>query len=637
LAVADLALRRGYYWTAIAALRRLDPRWQAVAEPAAAAAEQKLAAAEVAGLGWEFILAGLDAAQFAELRTYLLSAEQTRAAWPLGCYVGSELPPAAIGLRLVIAYRGAGERVTAARLAQLLAGWYADAEVMYGGKAMPLAEALRAIDSAAERVAEWPPERVAGTQWSTLGQDGQRVYHAPALGELPLLPSWRVELEVVETVPRTLPTEPPVGAATTTADRLRDQRPAADIWPIIHDGLVIGQAGDAIYAWQLESGQPWPTGERGVPLFASPRGAALRPVAGELPVDRRPQFSLSAARGRVAVRLGPPESGWLTVARPTQALSQLAVLDLQQEGRLLDGYPAQWSVPQRQAFYEFEGAPLIVGERLYVGVNQRDQANERSSVACFDVASGALLFQSPTLGAARPLVETSSHRLGHAVVSYREGIVYYQGDGGVVAAIDGLDGSLRWLLRYPRAELADSGYPRRRRAAVKRSSPIAIAGPLAIVMAADLDRLVGLDAATGCVVWASEPGQVDDVDQILGRQDQWLIAGGDSLSWIDRQTGLVVGQWPAGSSRQPHGALPQPRRAGRGVMAGDKIYWPTNDAIWIFAAKPASQAGMRMIVPRPLRRIELAASGLRGGDLITADGVLVMSQGSTIAAFKSLD
>lgn len=111
-------------------------------------------------------------------------------------------------------------------------------------------------------------------------------------------------------------------------------------------------------------------------MFEAVKDSGGMPITGLMPYDGEPQASVSVADGRVAMRIGPVGSGWLNVMRPRSGVSQLVVLDLKPEGELLQGYPLRSSVVSDEAKLEFEGSPLIVGSRMYVGATVRDDGRD---------------------------------------------------------------------------------------------------------------------------------------------------------------------------------------------------------------------------------------------------------------------
>ncbi len=651
LLAADLAWQRGWVWTTIGCLRRLDPRWQACADGTAGS--------EVTAVGWEMFLGRMSEDQIAPLAAGIAKRDSQNQGWPIGCYVDSDLNQAEVGLRLVIAYQAAGERTAAKRLAAMMEIWYPDSRVTMQGSSQSLQQALTEVTkqltelrqqaSVTSQRSSSSLDRAGRFEWTTLGGDGQRVFSAPALGELEGIPAWVWDGPQASsatgpdngpdngtdtdthTGTMQFPIEPPLGRISD-----RDHAQAPHSFVAVHRGLVMFPLADRLYILDLKSGQPWPQGIGDQPLFAAITKSGELPITGQMPYDGEPQASVSAADGRVAMRIGPAGSGWLSVMRPRGGVSQIVVLDLQQEGKLLQGFPLRSSDVSRDAKLEFEGAPLIVGSRMYVGATVRDDALMTVTVIGVDLASGQVLFQSPLVSASRPL-ETDDRSLGgqnrvaQALVSYREGTIYYHGDGGVMVAIDAENGQLRWGQQYPRGEWSEAGYAQRRRAPRRQSSPTALIGPLAILAPADLDRLVAVDAMDGRMLWTTDLGIADDVDQVLGQVDGHLILAGDSLQWLERDSGRWVAQWPVGTSRQPFGALPQPRRAGRAVMAGDQIVWPTADSLWFFNARLDPSSAL----PIPKRKIGLASLGLRGGDVVVAGGTLLLHSGTSLAAFRS--
>lgn len=625
LAYADLAIEQRAFWTALGALRRIDPRWQGVADG-------KLAE-EVEGLGWERVLPRIALPELPRWAERVSVLARTGGPWPLGCYHGSDLQQAEVGLRLVLVYRALGEWETAARLAEIIRIVFADERIVWQGTEQGVAEVLKSLPERAASAQFAAADGAHDSQWSTLGRDATRIARGGPLKELGMIPRWRIELPSERSSATASETAIPIGAIGELGRGEDSADGGTRSIPIVHRGRVLAQRGKAIWAFDLQDGTPWPQGIEGQPLFVDAGVDALEVHGVNLPRDGQVWTTLSADQGRVVGRFGPLESGWLPEMRPDRSLSRMVVVDLEAQGAVLDGYPATphgLGAEEEDRGWEIEGVPLIVEGKLYVGLCRRDQAFVQVSLGCLDLASGRWLYHTPPLLVARPLGLASTSRIGQALVSYREGIVYYHGDCGGVLAIDGENGDLLWSLRYQRAEMEDGGYPRQRRAAQRQSSPPAIVAGMVIVMAADLDRVIAVDAMDGRVLWGTPIGTAAAVDQVLGLLAGKVILGGDQLFWLDAYRGSVVAQWPAGTTSQLQGALPQPRRSGRGLMAGDAIYWPTPGAIWIFDG--ALPAAGEPIVPIPQRRIDLQAIGVVGGDLIAADGMLLISTGDSIVA-----
>lgn len=649
LLVGDLAMDRGWYWAAISYLRRIDARWQACAEGGVDE--------PVAALGWELVWERMGraagetpTASIVERVAKQIAERRVEQGWPFASYVGTDIDQAEVGLRLVVAYMATGERGTAAGLAAMCRQCYPTSRLWYRGIEREGGEVwdvlLAEIQSPLRHFSAIGPA-ATDDGFTTVGGQATRVSTVGPLRDLESSPRWwwaypesHSELTGDKEKLRQYPAEQPVGRANSQW---------GGVHVAIHRGTVIVPLEDQLFGLKLATGQVWPDAQAGQPIVVAPLPATRLPETGLMPYDGQMQHTVSVADGRVAMRSGAVVSGWLPVMRPRSGASQVTVVDLQREGKLLPGYPLMGSSTTSAAaieggaadgsVVEFEGTPLLVGQRMYVGITQRDDALMTAAVRCYDVASGVMLFQSPIVSASRAIVTDSGQRAGQnrvarGLVSYREGTVFYHGDGGAIAALDAETGELRWVVRYPRAELAEGGYWRRRRGARRECSPVALVGPLAIAGPADSDRLLAVDASEGRLIWATAPGSADDCQGVLGDNGRQLIVGGDRLYWIERDSGRIVASWPANSTQQPQGSLAQPRGAGRGLLAGQQVYWPTADALWVFAATLGEREGEFVVVPE--RRIELQGLGLEGGNLAAGRGWLLIAGSRGIAAFRSV-
>ncbi len=148
---------------------------------------------------------------------------------------------------------------------------------------------------------------------------------------------------------------------------------------------------------------------------------------------------------------------------------------------------------------------------------------------------------------------------------------------------------------------------------------------LVIAAPADCDRILALDASTGQLVWATQRGVAADAVHLLGVGHGHLLASGDHLYWINIASGKLDYQYPA-----PHGPLSgyaaaTPRGYGRGILAGDLVYWPTRERIYVF------QQSCNRQVRQP---IELGTMGMRGGNLVIDRGVLLIAGPDRLVALN---
>ena len=143
--------------------------------------------------------------------------------------------------------------------------------------------------------------------------------------------------------------------------------------------------------------------------------------------------------------------------------------------------------------------------------------------------------------------------------------------------------------------------------------------------------MFALEAATGQLAWALPPGVADDAVHLLGVGQDTLLASGDWLYWIDAYTGRLLCQFPRATPTGAGQAAPSPRGLGRGVLAGSHVYFPTREAIFVFDQLPTATDFGRQ--PKLVRQIPLVPRGVTGGNLVIADGVLLIATGDRLVAF----
>jgi outer membrane protein assembly factor BamB len=145
------------------------------------------------------------------------------------------------------------------------------------------------------------------------------------------------------------------------------------------------------------------------------------------------------------------------------------------------------------------------------------------------------------------------------------------------------------------------------------------------VAAADQPWIFALEAATGQLLWASDTPALGDCEQLLGIVDGCLLAAGRRLAWVDAATGRLLCQFP--SEVDADG----PRGFGRGLVAGDEIWWPTRDRLVVFQTVPRWDGGRWR--PRATRQYDLRVREATGGNLAVADGMLLIAGPDRLYAF----
>ncbi len=118
---------------------------------------------------------------------------------------------------------------------------------------------------------------------------------------------------------------------------------------------------------------------------------------------------------------------------------------------------------------------------------------------------------------------------------------------------------------------------------------------LVIVAPDDANLIYAFDAATGRPVWKTEPIP-DEVRlaHVLGVAKGRLIATGDRVLLFDVKNGKLLHSWPDSG----HGF----EGYGRGVLAGDKIYWPTLREIHVLQQETRSAPTLPFDSRRPIKK-----------------------------------
>ena len=261
------------------------------------------------------------------------------------------------------------------------------------------------------------------------------------------------------------------------------------------------------------------------------------------------------------------------------------------------------------------GAPIVSGADLYV-VMRKSDVRPQVHVACFDVETGRRRWRTMVCAAETPGAG-QSEEISHNLLTLEQGTLYCNTNLGAVAALAARDGHLQWVALYPRAGKATPDGQDKRTAHFYRDlNPCVYDRGMLFVAPADCESIFALDAGSGEMLWQSL--LPEDAVHLIGIGQGNLLASGDSLWWIDVRRGKVVRHWPDTT----------PLGYGRGLLMGDQVVWPTRDALYVFDQKVQA--------PRAFERdpIPLAAGrGATGGNLVAADGLLIIAASDTLYGF----
>jgi hypothetical protein len=357
-----------------------------------------------------------------------------------------------------------------------------------------------------------------------------------------------------------------------------------------------------------------------------------------MPRDARriglPRFPLAIDGGLLWACVGAP---WQSFDRPRSGEPtppRLVGLSLAAEGRA----EASWNLtgPPWGPEWTWEGPPLCVAGRAYVALRRIDTVESQSHVACFDIATGRLRWRRLIAAAHSPRPARSVEWTRH-LLTWHEDRLFLHADVGAVACLNPRDGGIEWLMRYPRfgQESQAAGQAASQAGgqaaglgtgfAARELSPCLVDRGVVYVAAADQPGIFALEAATGQLLWASDSPALGDCDHWLGIVDGRLLAAGRRLAWVDAATGRLLCQFP--SEVDADG----PRGFGRGLVAGDEIWWPTRDRLVVFQTVPRWDGGRWR--PRATRQYDLRVREATGGNLAAADGMLLIAGPDRLYAF----
>lgn len=254
--------------------------------------------------------------------------------------------------------------------------------------------------------------------------------------------------------------------------------------------------------------------------------------------------------------------------------------------------------------YVFEGAPVVEGSNAYVAMTRIDAMAE-TSVACLDTASGKTKWRTVVCETSNEPGSRVSYN--HNLLTLGEGSVFYCTNLGAIAALDSAGGKIRWLVTYPRGRRHVPGFTS---GMSPDLNPCVYYRGRVFAAPTDNLKLLCLNAETGQKLWEAPWA----MSHILGVGQGNLIVTGNRVGGIDIQTGKLKWSWPENTAIG----------YGRGLLAGDFVYWPTKTELHILEQSTGQKA--RATVPLSER------FRLRGGNLAVAGQNLILAQTDRIVA-----
>ena len=404
--------------------------------------------------------------------------------------------------------------------------------------------------------------------------------------------------------------------------------------PIVVGDQVIVTNGSRILAYNLNDR---PESIQGAPLESvkpawrhEPDRESLNPQATRN-LAGPPRFTLTAQGDRIFARMGPNVIPSFNMGRrELVSPSRIVAVDRSKDGEAIwpSKSPSDILGPKRSGdapsrSIGFEGTPVADERKIYVALTDRREET-LNYVAALDAETGETRWVrylgtafSDTVnafafnGGMGGMGGAYSGDFGHRLLSLQGPTLYYQTNLGAVVALETETGAIRWVATYPR--LDRSGSPSER-----DLNPAIVHEGLVIVAPDDSASILAFDAETGRLVWKSEPIDEDvKLAHLLGVAKGRLVATGDRVLLFDIKDGKLVSVWPdAGKTHEGF---------GRGLLAGDHIYWPTRNEIHVL------DQGTGLRTEPSIKLQEAYQTG--GGNLAVGDGYLIVAQADQLVVF----
>ena len=455
------------------------------------------------------------------------------------------------------------------------------------------------LEELLSRSDQWPKARPKA-DWPTFAGSVTRQPHVGEEFDIADTPSWRTSLSLKSGRDEYRSREGQ--RVAEHVDALLSYHPI-----VIGERLVVqtGDTSDHVVCYKLADGNV----VSGNPKSDKGTGDALPGTE----IGRR--YSLTGTGSRVFALVDPHgEAG---------GCSRVIGIDVEKDGKLV--YDLRLEGAAWNDNWSFDGAPLIENDRLYVTLRNRDAVGSQVHVACFDAMRTDLLWR-------RKICEGEwQETAAQTLLTLSEDTLYCNTHLGVIAALQSRDGKLRWITEYPRVPSSNDHPDRNTQHGFRDLTPCLVHYDLVISAPSDCNRLFALDANTGHVIWTTRPERAADSIHLLGVGEGNLICSGDYLYWLDVQSGELVGQYPSPRAVAPGLARPSPRGYGRGVLAGDKVYWPTRESILVFRQRIVrTEIGRH---PPQIDKIPVAGQHATGGNLIVAGDVLAIAAADELIIF----
>ncbi|PQO39283.1 hypothetical protein C5Y96_05355 [Blastopirellula marina] len=636
LQLGDLLLEQGRFNEARTAWERISPRYRTPDDPQGV----------LLAMPGQPIWVAVDGVDWGKHRDYIESLlDANQASSSLATIPDSDVAPAAVWARLCLASWLEGSSDRAAVELELLRQLNPDAQGYLGGRDVNYAQFL------AKLLTSSPGEHASQYSKGWLTFAGS--YARTAKADLPkqaktYKPNWSVSLE-------THSLSRPSGRNSFGEEKETQRIPLVaessegllSTYPVVLDGNVIVADEERVRAFQLESGLPaFPT--EGSQFFDQDeldygafhtsgrrldfdfnmrgrrRGSPLSAMSLKLlPALGPDRFTLSSDDTKLVARLGTTAIGVPYVQSQFQDPADMVVFDMRKEGKLEARIPP---VTELSGPWSFEGTAILQGNRLYCGMIKSGVRDE-SAVACFDWTTSQMLWRR-TICLTQPygsgLVADGEYGFrSHNLLTLKDGVLYYNTNHGVIAALEADRGDMLWLTRYPRRRLIPDRLELAHSLVQRNVNPCIVTRGLVVTMPLDCERLLALDAATGQLVWQTVPGGLEPL-HLLGATKDDVLVSGEQLFWVQLHSGKIRAEFPNVNQ------MFRDRGYGRGALVGDQVYWPTRDKIFRLGAQLDSSGAVK----EAALPVDLLQYGEEGGNIVVAGGQMIVASPSRMTVYS---
>ncbi len=401
-------------------------------------------------------------------------------------------------------------------------------------------------------------------------------------------------------------------------DDQRKKGAGLDIMPVVDKGELFFQDNARIYAIDLDGGVPLPAwvdtypGQDGAYTAPGEPAPAPAPLGKQLCVSVNDKYVV-AVMGLSSDQLSPLQGS-------TGEDSRLVCLDRKTGKNLWTITPKDF--PQAQsALHELRmgGAPLMVGDNVYVMVHGSRGQFEDCYVACFSLQSGefrwaTFIANSSNNGMFSDDSELFADAVSH--IAYAGGRLFVVSNIGAIASLDAYSGTIAWLNIYrtdnqPGMAANMINNPMLMRAMMAQNQPMMpnvlttvpwVYNPAIVqngklfALPSDSHSLFVYDAGNGNLVKQiqladsnlqetrdSNDSYIPDVPTtLLGVRDNLVYLAGARQVWQipwsaiepDKSPDGIPGYWRSADSSDP--AL---QARGRGFVTADAVYLPTQSCL----------------------------------------------------------